>query len=511
MKALLGIDLGTSGLKAAIFGLDGQLLGLGRAANRYLAGREGWAEQDPKTWWAGCCVAIGQALEGARIGAASVAAIGVCGFHHCPVFLDAEGEPTRPTIVTHDRRLAQSLAELAQNGILQQVIDLSGSKVTTGHFPPIYHLVRTREPEVLEKTCWILLAKDYLRYRLTGRMGTELCDATGTNLIAMPEQEWSDKLCSLLQVPGHNLPKIGRASQVAGSLTREAAAATGLEAGTPVVHGGGDSHCALVGMGVVGSGEAGLLLGTNSTLRASFAGMVRPLEKMVWIQQHVMPGRFTVSASSMAGSSVLSWFKGMCLGGALEEADAYRELESLAASVPPGSDGLLFHPYLFGERSPFSNPEASGAFLGIRPWHGKGHFVRSIMEGIAFAVANCLDAIQAIACQRDDSVTLLRTGQSGGGRLPVWRQILTDVLGQSIEVVQVEEPGCLGAALLAGVGAGEYSDIQTAIGQSVRIGSQISPDPGLLSLYADRRDLFNETFRALEPVLCPQYTEEKVS
>ncbi len=168
MKALLGIDLGTSGLKAAVFGLDGRLLGLGRAANPYLAGREGWAEQDPKMWWAGCCVAIGQALEAARIDAASVAAIGVCGFHHCPVFLDAEGEPTRPTIVTHDRRLAQSLTELAQSGILQQVIDLSGSKVMAGHFPPIYHLVRTREPEVLEKTHWILLAKDYLRYRLTG-------------------------------------------------------------------------------------------------------------------------------------------------------------------------------------------------------------------------------------------------------------------------------------------------------------------------------------------------------
>lgn len=510
MKALLGIDLGTSGLKAAVFGLDGKLLGMGRAANEYVAGPEGWAEQDPRTWWMGCCGAIERALHVARIDAAAVAAIGVCGFHHCPVFLDAGGEPTRPTIVTHDRRLAQSLAELAQSGVLQQVVELSGSRVMAGHLPPIYHLVRTREPQVLKKTRWILLAKDYLRYRLTGEIGTELCDATGTNLIAMPEQVWSDSLCSLLKVARHKLPRIGRSSQVAGTVTREAARATGLKTGTPVVYGGGDSHCALVGMGVAGSGEAGLLLGTNSTLRASFAGLVKPLEQMVWIQQHVLPGRFTVSASSMAGSSVLSWFKDLCLGDAADEGLAYRELDSLAADVPSGSDGLLFHPYLYGERSPFSNPEARGAFLGLRHWHGRGHFVRSIMEGIAFAIANCLDAVQAVAGQRDERVTLLRTGLSGGGRLPVWRQILTDVLGQPIEIVRVEEPGCLGAALLAGVGVGEYRDIQSAISQAVRVGSHTSPNSEATALYAKRRLCFNETFHALEPILYPQNTEEKV-
>ena len=516
MRVLLGIDLGTSGLKAAVFALDGRLLGLGRATNEYVAGPEGWAEQDPRMWWAGCCAAIRQALAAARADApagkaAAVAAIGVCGFHHCPVFLDTEGEPTRPTIVTHDRRLGESLAGLERSGVLGKVAEVSGSPVMTGHFPPIYHLVQTQDPGSLENTRWILLAKDYLRFRLTGQIGTELCDATGTNLIAMPEQDWSDTLCSLLHVPRHKLPKIATSSQVAGHVTREAAGATGLRVGTPVVYGGGDSHCALAGLGVIGSGEAGLLLGTNSTLRASFAGLVRPLEQMVWIQQHVLPDRFTVSASSMAGwkesRGVVDWV----FGDAPDEAVAYRDLESLAASVPPGCDGLLFHPYLYGERSPFYNPEARGSFLGIRHGHKRGHFVRSVMEGVAFVVANCFDAIQAIAGQRDESLTLLRTGQSGGGRLPVWRQIIADVLGQPVEVVQAEEPGCLGAALLAGVGVGEYSDIQTAIGRAVRIGYHISPDPDVLSLYAERRVLFNESFRALEPVLYPQQPEEKVS
>jgi xylulokinase len=509
MRVLLGVDLGTSGLKAGVFGLDGTLLGLGRATNEYLAGPEGYAEQGPAMWWAGCCAAIRQALAVAQVQAADVVAVGVCGFHHCPVFLDAQGEPTRPTIVTHDRRLGYSLADLSRSGVLDQVVEISGSRVMTGHFPPIYHLVRTQDPDALEDTRWILLAKDYLRFRLTGEIGTELCDATGTNLIAMPEQTWSDLLCELLHVPRHKLPEIGQSSQVAGYVTHQAAQATGLKAGTPVVYGGGDSHCALVGLGVIGSGEAGLLLGTNSTLRASFAGMIRPQEQMVWIQQHVLPGRFTVSASSMAGSSVLAWFKDLCLGHTHDEAVAYSDLETMAASVPPGSDGLLFHPYLYGERSPFYNPEAGGAFLGIRYWHGRGHFVRSVMEGIAFVVANCVEAIEAIAGQREEEVTLLRTGQSGGGRLPVWRQILADVLGRSIEVVQAQEPGCLGAALLAGVGLGEYEDLQAALAHTVRVGSRISPDLQASALYKSQRMTFNETFGVLEPVLYPQHMENK--
>ena len=501
MQRLLGIDLGTSSLKAAVLALDGTLLGLGRAANRYIAGPSGWAEQDPETWWTGCCEAIQAALVQARASATDIAAIGVCGFHHCPVFLDADGTPVRPTIVTHDSRLGESLADLARSGILDQLVEVSGSRVMTGHFPPIYHLVRMQEPQALERTRWILLAKDYLRFRLTGQIGTELCDATGTNLIAMPEQGWSDTLCSLLQVPRHKLPQIGRSSQVVGHVTPEAAQATGLQAGTPVVYGGGDSHCALVGLGVIGSAEAGLLLGSNSTLRASFAGLVKPLQQMVWIQQHVAPGRFTVSASSMAGSSVLSWFKQVCFEGGQAEASIYRELDSLAASVPAGCDGLLFHPYLFGERSPFYNPNAGGAFLGLRHWHGKGHLARSIMEGVAFAIANCVDAVQEIARQREEQVTVFRTGRSGGSQLPAWRQIITDAIDHALEIVDVDEPGCLGAALLAGAGIGAYEDLPSAIRQTVQVTVRSSPDPANAALYRDRRALFNETYHILEPRL----------
>jgi xylulokinase len=509
MRYLLGIDLGTSGLKAAVFDPDGRICGLARTTNQYEPGPVGWAEQDPRTWWKGCCRVVQGALVQAGIGASDVAAVGACGFHHCPVFLDAEGKPVRPSIMTHDRRLGPSLAQLETDGVLKETVRISGSRVMTGHFPPIYHLVRTQDPSVVERTRWILLAKDYLRFRLTGQIGTELCDATGTNLIAMPDQDWSADLCSLLDVPRHKLPEIGRSSQVAGYVTPEAASSTGLEAGTPVVYGGGDSHCALVGLGVIGSGEAGLLLGSNSTLRASFDGLIKPLERMVWVQQHVAPGRFTVSASSMAGSSALSWFRGIFVEDEPEGAAVYGRLESLAASAPPGSDGLLFHPYLFGERSPFYNPEAGGAFLGLRHWHGQKHLVRSIMEGVAFSIANCLDAIQEIAHDRGTSVTALHTGQSGGSQLPTWRQIIVDALDHDLEVMDVDEPGCLGAALLAGVGIGLYADLPQAIQRTVRVTARTVPDPDRAALYRHQRSMFNQTYQALEPLLYQAAVRER--
>ncbi len=498
MPRLLGIDLGTSGLKATVFDLDGNLLGLGRVTSGYLPGPPGWAEQDPGAWWTGCCQAVHDALAQAGGSAGDVVAVGVCGFHHCPVFLDTAGEPVRPTIVTHDSRLGGSLDELRASGVLEELATISGSRVTTGHLPTIYHLVCSLDPSSIDNTRWILLAKDYLRFRLTGEIGTELCDATGTHLIAMPEEVWSDNLCSLLRLPRAKLPPIHRSHEVAGHVTAEASRATGLRAGTPVVYGGGDSHCALLGLGVIGSGEAGLLLGTNSTLRASFAGPVRPLEQTVWIQQHVVPGRFTASASPMAGSSALAWFKGVCCQDLSEGPASYRALEVLAAGVAAGSDGLLFHPYLFGERSPFYNPEARAAFLGLRHWHGRGHLVRSIMEGVAFAIANCLDALRQIAQARHEELSLVRTGQSGGSQLPLWRQIIADALEQAVEVVAVDEPGCLGAALLAGVGTGLYEDIPSAIRQTVRVTGRSVPEEAAAALYRERRAAFNDVYRALE-------------
>ena len=503
MKYLLGIDLGTTGLKAAIFQPDGQLAGLGYTSNSYIQGPRGHAEQDPRTWWTGCCSAIHKALSLSGIASQEISGVSLCGFHHCPVFLDESGEPARPTIVTHDRRLRHSLEDLTQRGVADEITEISGSAVTTGHFPPIYHYLAQHEPQTLAKTRWIMLAKDYLRFKLTGRIGAEICDATGTHLIAMPAQEWSPALCSLLNVPPEKLPAIHQSTDIAGELTSKAAGETGLTPGTPVVFGGGDSHCALVGLGVIGSAQVGMLLGTNSTLRTSFLGFVKAIAPQVWKQQHVVADRFTVSSSSMAGSSALSWFKDMFCQELADknEAEIYQELESQAAAIAPGCDGLFFHPYLYGERSPFYNPNARGSFLAIAYWHTKGHFIRSVLEGVAFCIANCFDVVQEIARQRGEEIRVIRIGTAGGGRSTLWRQIISDMFGLPIDVMQAEEPGCLGAALLAGVGVGVYASIEDAVSQAVHRNSQTAPGGENATLYQEKRCLFNQTFQALESLM----------
>jgi xylulokinase len=507
MKYLVGIDLGTTGLKASLFNAEGVLLGKGYSPNSYLPGPQGWAEQDPRMWWTGCCHAIHTALAESQVAAEDIAGISVCGFHHCPVFLDGDGEPTRPTIVTHDSRLTKSLDELRQQGLAAEIAKTSGSIVTTGHFPPIFYHLLQHERHTLDNTRWILLAKDYLRFKLTGEIGTEICDASGTHLIAMPEQQWSSAICRLLNVPQEKLPELGISSGIAGEISPEAARATGLRTGTPVVYGGGDSHCALLGLGVIGSAQIGMLLGTNSTLRASFQGFTPSSgDYIVWKQQHVAPGRFTASSSSMAGSSVLSWFKEMFCKEfeGQDDDDTYRELEALATVINPGCDGLLFHPYLYGERSPFYNPHARGSFLAAAYWHRKGHFIRSVMEGVAFCIANCFDVLEDIAQQRDETIQLLRIGASGGGRSTLWKQIISDTLSLPIDVMQVEEPGCLGAAMLAGVGVGIYQDLEEAVQRAVHLHSRTLPDTANADVYKEKRVLFNRAFQALELILYHQ-------
>lgn len=504
MDVLLGIDLGTSGLKAVVFDPLGRQLGRGYVANRYLSGFGTSAEQDPETWWRGCCQALKTALREAGIAEDAVAGIGVCGFHHCPVFLKENGKPARASIVTHDSRLEDSLEDLKKHGILARITEMTGSRVTTGHFPVIFHYVRAHDRQALDASWWIVLAKDYLRYKLTGQVGTELCDATGTHLVAMPDETWSTELCDLLGVPVEKLPEIGQSSRVDAALSKEAARATGLRKGTPVVFGGGDSHCALLGLGVIEEMQVGLLLGTNSTLRLVFRVFQKLKEPPVWIQRHVVNQTYTASASSMAGASALAWLRDTLLTstvGTQSSDSGYRDLETMAAGVTPGSDGLLFHPYIYGERSPFYNLKARGSFLAIGHHHGRAHFVRSVMEGVAFATANNFDMLLDLPWTAQKRIKAVRTGLSGGSEMKTWQQILANALSRPLEVMNVQEPGCLGAAILAGLGTGLYRDSADAIAKTVRIHSVVQPENEVAALYQDRRKCFNETYQALRPVL----------
>ena len=500
MAFLLGIDLGTTGLKAAIVDHDGRLHGLGYHRCQTLPSTQGRAEQDPDQWWGACQHATRQALAEAGIHPSEIRGVGLSGFHHCPVFLGSKDDPVRPTIITHDRRLYESWQELARNDVLGQITARTGSMVSQGHFPPIYHCVRKYNPEALRETRHIVLPKDYLRLKLTGVLATEICDATGTNLICMPEERWSSDLCALAEVPERFLPPIGVPHEICREITKEAAEATGLAAGTPVVYGGGDSHCALLGLGVIASGNIGLLLGTNGTLRAAFRGFASHPQYKVWIQQHVVPGMFTASASTMAGASVLEWFKNNFCPDMFSDGEAkgYELINQSVAEISPGADGLVFNPYIFGERSPFFNPRVCGAFAGITYLHNRAHFLRSVLEGVACCIANCLELIQQVADARGEALGSLRMG-GGGSRLSLWPHIIADVLGRPIILVDQPEAGCLGAAMLAGIGTGIYSGPEDAVEHCVRITTTIQPEGRNHAKYLDLLDRFNRLRLLIEP------------
>lgn len=497
-RILMGVDLGTSGLKAALFSERGELLGKAYRESRYVDSPTGGREQAPEEWWRNLCSASREAISGAGVAPSSIVGIGICGFHHCPVFLREDGTPARTTILLHDERLPKSRAELAGEGVLAKVESLSRSMVSAAHFPPIFHYVRLHDPAGLGSTRWMMMAKDYLRYRLTGEVGTEICDATGTHLVMPGEGRWSAELCGLLSVPMNLLPRIAAPTEIAGKLMGDAAEQSGLCAGTPVVFGGGDSHCALLGLGCANEGDVGLLLGTNSTLRAVFNGFASHPQLKLWAQSHVVPGLYTVSASSMAGASAAGWFaRSFCADGSgSADGMAWAALEELAAGVAPGSDGVIFLPYIHGERSPFYDPDASGAFLGLKRWHGKEHLARAVLEGVALNIANCHGLIAECADARGVHLRPPRLG-GGGSRIALWHQIIADCMGDCIEVMNVGEAGTLGAAMLAGVGVGVYASHAQAISAAVRKQSVIEPDSGRHRAYAELRGRFNGCYRRL--------------
>ena len=488
---LLGIDVGTSRLKASVFDRSGNLLAQASRPSGYLPLPDGEREQDPEQWWQNLCEVLAEILGRPDIAPQRISGIGICGFHHCPVFLKADGRPARPVILLHDPRLAASRQELAQSGVLAEIEQLTRSMVSAGHFPPIFHYVSGHQPRRLAEVRWILLAKDYLRFRLTGRIGTEICDATGTNLIEPGQNGWSDRLCGLLGVPAEALPPIGGPAGIAGHVTAAAGMETGLSTGTLVVHGGGDSHCALLGLGCVEDGDTGLLLGTNSTLRTVFSQFVSHPRISLWVQHHVAPDRYTVSASSMAGASVLNWFRQRFCPQSEGDGEAFRQMELLAEQLPAGSDGLTFLPYIHGERCPFYDPDASGAFAGIRHHHGAEHFLRSVLEGVAVNIADCLDLIGQCAAPRATRIDSLRLAGGGSG-MGLWHQIISDCLDLPIHVMSTQEAGTLGAALLAGIGTGLYAGYDEAISAAVRIERTIEPIAGNVAAYHALRLRFTD-------------------
>jgi xylulokinase len=502
MQTLLGLDLGTSGVKALLLTPGGQTVATATRDYPLHHPQPGWAEQDPADWWQATVAAMRACLEAAP--GAAVVGVGISGQMHGAVLLDDTRQVVRPCIIWADQRTQAECDEITARVGAARLIDLVSNPALPGFTAPKLLWVRHHEPENWARTRRVLLPKDWLRFMLTGSEAMEISDAAGTCLLDVAHGQWSAEVLAALDLPADLLPPVVGAAQVAGRITPEVATLTGLPAGTPVAGGGADNACAAVGAGIVQPGQALVSIGTSGVVLAYAATPVvdrsGPIPRAHTFN-HAVPDAWYLMGVTQAAGLSLRWVRDQI--GAAEAAqaqatgrDPYDVLLEEAATVPPGSEGLLFLPYLQGERTPILDSQARGGWVGLTARHTRAHLVRAVLEGVAFSLRDCLEVIRAAGV----SISAVRA-TGGGARGPLWRQILADVLGVPLAPLATEEGPALGAALLAGVAAGLYPSVPAACAQVVRALPPVMPDSAASRRYADLFPLYQSLYPALRATM----------
>ncbi len=476
---LLGIDVGTGGTRAVIMDETGGVVASATSEHEPFASPQtGWAEQHPVDWWRAACEAIREALSRAEIGPNEVKAIGFSGQMHGAVLLDEAREVLRPALIWCDQRTEAQCLAITERVGSARLIELTSNPALTGFTLPKLLWVREAEPDVWAHVRSILLPKDYVRMRLTGEQAIDVADASGTLLFDVANRRWSNAMLDAVEIEKNFLPRVFESSEITGRVSAAGAEAAGLAEGTPVVAGAGDQAAGAVGMGIVRPGAVSATIGTSGVV---FAATDRPaLDEggRVHTFCHAIPNRWHVMGVTQGAGLSLRWFRdqfGTSEGNTTR--DPYDLLCKEAESAPVGSDGVLWAPYLMGERTPHLDPHARGALVGLAAVHGRPHIIRSILEGVAFSLRDSF----SILAEMNVPVKTIRLG-GGGARSALWRQIQADVYGQSVEVLVAEEGAAYGAALLAGVGIGVWPSVDEACAQTVSVAARIDPDPNAVAV-----------------------------
>jgi xylulokinase len=504
MDTLLGLDIGTTGVKAALFAADdGRALASAFFDYPLYHPAPGWAEQDPEDWWRATCAAIQACLAQASaqgISAEEVRALGLSGQMHGAVLLDEQNRVLRPCIIWADQRSAAECEWITETVGLERLIDLTSNPALTGFTAPKALWVRNHEPEIFARAAHLLLPKDYIRWRLTDVMAMEISDAAGTLFLDVRRGEWSTELLELIGLNPSLLPPVRRSIDVCGEITPDVAALTGLRAGTPVAGGGADNACGAVGSGVVEPGLVLLSLGTSGVVLAHAAtpsvDRSGPVPRAHTFN-HSVPNAWYLMAVTQAAGLSFRWVRDHfgLPEMALERwgaADAYELLSNEAAGAPVGSEGLLFLPYLQGERAPHLDPLARGGWIGLTARHDRRAIIRSALEGVAYSLRDCFAII------REQGLPIEQVRITGGGaKGPLWRQILADVLNTELVTTQAQEGPSFGGALLAGVAAGIYPSVEVACKTAVRLGGRTEPNAANTRIY----EQYYPVYQALYPAL----------
>jgi xylulokinase len=493
---LLGIDVGTGGSRAVLVDERGRVAAAATVEHAPFASPQtGWAEQDARDWWRASEQAVRLVLNAEGVRAEDVACVGLTGQMHGAVLLDAADEPLRPSIIWCDVRTHEQCRALTAQVGAERLIQLVSNPALEGFTLPKMLWVREREPAVWERVRAVLLPKDYVRLRLTGEKATDVADASGTLLFDVSRRRWSDEMLGLAGIERSLLPRAYESQEVTGRVSAEGAKATGLCEGTPVVAGAGDQAAGAVGMGIVRPGAVSATIGTSGVV---FAATDRPAldpKGRVHTFCHAIPERWHVMGVTQGAGLSLRWFRDQFGAGADDGRDPYERLSEEAAEVPPGSDGVLWAPYLMGERTPHLDPHARAALVGLSASHRRAHVVRAILEGVAFSLRDTLTIFEEMGVP----VESIRLG-GGGARSPVWRQIQADVYGREVEVVEADEGAAYGAALLAGVGGGAWASVDDACAAAVRVRSRTQPDAEGRRVMDERYKIFQSIYPALRRI-----------
>jgi xylulokinase len=491
-RFFLGIDVSTTGAKALLIDEKGAVAASATTPLTVQTPKPLWSEQDPHAWWAGTARSIRQALGDAKASGADVAAVGLTGQMHGLVLLGADHAVLRPAILWNDQRTAKECDEIRERVGRRELIRATGNDALTGFTAPKILWVRNHEPEVYAKARHVLLPKDYVRLRLTGVTAMDKADGSGTILFDLAARHWSSDVLKKLDIPAEWLPPTYEGPDVTGQVSAGAAEETGLRAGTPVVAGGGDQAAGAVGAGAVKPGVVALTLGTSGVVFAATPGPLVEPEGRLHAFCHAVPGTWHFMGVTLAAAGSLQWYRDTLAG-----AESFEALMNEAASAPPGSGGLLFLPYLSGERTPYPDPLARGAFVGLTVRHRRAHLTRAVLEGVAFSMKDCFGLLAGAGLPAVDQVRVA----GGGAKGPLWRKIVASVLGVELVTVNSTEGAAFGAALLAGVGGGAWPDVPSACEATIAITGRDAPDAAAGRVYAD----LYPGYRALYPALRPSF------
>ena len=474
MSSLVGLDVGTTGVKALAVSPEGEVLARIEQAYPISMPQPGWAEQDPEDWWRATESAL------ADLAVADIAGIGLTGQMHGLVVLDERERVLRPAILWNDQRTAAECAEIEERLGLRRLVQLTGNRALPGFTAPKLLWLRRHEPEVYERIAHVLLPKDYVRLRLTGERWIDASDASGTLLFDVARRRWSEEVLAALEIPSKWLPPVLESPAVAGHTSD----------GVPVAAGAGDQAAGALGVGVDRPGPLSVVLGTSGVVFAALPAFAANPEGRLHSFCHAVPDGWHAMGVMLAAAGSLGWLRDVVAPG-----ESFETLTAEAEPWPAGAEGLVFLPYLTGERTPHADPDARAAFVGLSLRHDRGAIVRAVLEGVAFGLRDALELLKELGVEPQAG-----RASGGGARSDLWLRIVASVLEVPLERVAVEEGAAYGAALLGGVAAGVFADVHEAVAACVRVGDRIEPEPAWADTYAHEYQRFRALYPALRPL-----------